>query len=95
MRISVKELRLRLDILLTQVEARGIDSIDVDLDLYWSISSRELFDSTKLPANLTLGSLVDDQETLQQESTSKHPVLSHALVHAAGVLRAIGERLTG
>jgi hypothetical protein len=96
MKIQLTKLRQELDRLLEEAEKRGYNDVEVSSDLYWSVPRRELFDANNKPVNLTLGSLADDIETVRIEAeVVNDAVLSHALTHASGLLRALAENIVG
>lgn len=92
MKVRVEVLRAALGALLDHAEDVHGDEIDVDADLYWFVPRDTVNDPTSAPGELTLGSLEDDWSAMGAIAEGTKEPIGHALVWAAGVLRAVGDR---
>lgn len=92
--IEIEEIRTVLNSILNHIsDDLNIKSITLDEDYYWSVSSDSLFSSDKKPADFELGSLRDDWEFLREILHDKDQSAALMLVHAAPILRYIGEKV--
>ena len=92
MQVSLSELRDAVTVLLTHMEENGIDTVQVNEDAYWFIHRDELHDVYKTPSDITVGSLADNWHELQEILAKEKEPVGYALVWAANVLRAVGDR---
>lgn len=96
--VNIGELRGILNDLLDHVEAINGPDLRLDQDYYWGVDSDLLYDMTKeVPKADRVGSLGDSWEFLlnlrKQEGDIKGAGPSLMLIHAAPLLRYIGEKI--
>ena len=68
-------------------------TIKDDRDFYWEVPSAKLFAVKYAAPQLDIGRLVDDWEFLQSVCRDKQQVVALMLIHAAPLLRHIGEEI--
>lgn len=95
--INIGELRRIVNDLLDHVEAINGPELRLDQDYYWDVDSGLLYDMARdAPKTELVGSLGDSWEFLlnlrKQESDIKAEGPSLMLIHAAPLLRYIGEK---
>lgn len=96
--VDIGELRRIVNDLLDHVEAINGPELRLDQDYYWDVDSDLLYDMTKdVPKADLVGSLGDSWEFLlnlrKQEGDIKIEGPSLMLIHAAPLLRYIGEKV--
>ncbi len=92
--INVPELRRILNDLLIHVESVAGPTVTLDSDFYWDLPTPEMWDVSKDIAKVDLvGSLGDDLHFLQSMETIVEDGPSLNLIHAAPLLRYIGEKV--
>ena len=101
MKLDIKELQQVVQRLLSHLESRGIDEVELPNDLYWAVPESRLFDVASPPEDIRLdiGSLTDDwtfTRALLDEGTQ--PV-AYQLTEVAPIIAALGiwaaEKLAG
>jgi hypothetical protein len=94
--IEIAELRLMLNRILDHIEHDlGKARITVDQDDYWDVADEERYDFTRSPRNFEHGQLGDDWEFLSAILKDKDQAVALMLLHAAPLLRCIGEQVRG
>jgi hypothetical protein len=92
--IKVADLRLVICRILDHIEQDlGHASLALDQDDYWDVVDDERYDFTKSPTNFEHGQLRDDWEFLSSIIKDKDQAVSLMLIHAAPLLRRIGEQI--
>ena len=92
--INIPELRRILDELLTHVQRVAGPNVPIDCDCYWDLPSPALWDVSKgIDKVDQIGSLCDDLCFLQSMTKTVEEGPSLNLIHAASVLRYIGEKV--
>lgn len=92
--IKISELRSILNTILDHIEKDlGHAVVSIDADSYWDVSDSERYVFTKSPENLGHGQLNDDWEFLSPILEDKEQAVSLMLIHAAPLLRRIGEQI--
>lgn len=90
--VSVQEVRDLALIVFDKILASGIDTVDIDQAVYWSVFPTEVF-STEKP-DLGLSAVEDDLMDLRSEANDSGSPVSlgmpwHALSHLAGICSAL------
>lgn len=62
-------------------------------DLYWNITDEELYDPYNDPKELTMGSLIEDWEFLQNILDGKREMIDYDLTKLASLLRFLGKSM--
>lgn len=62
-------------------------------DLYWNITDEELYDPYKDPKELTMGSLIEDWEFLQNFLDGKREIIDYDLYKIASLIRFLGKSM--
>jgi hypothetical protein len=94
--IQLSELRLVLNRILDHIEHDlGKARVRLDQDDYWDVADEERYDFTKSPQNFEHGQLGDDWEFLSAILKDKDQAVALMLMHAAPLLRCIGEQVRG
>jgi hypothetical protein len=93
--LDVQLLRSAVVAILDHIEEMGIREVPIadEADFYWDVSDEDLFKVHARQPILGVGRLSDDMEFL--ESVAKDPSLavSLLLIHAAPLLRYLGEKI--
>ena len=92
--IKLSELRLVINRILDHIEHDlGHSSLQLEQDDYWDVANEERYDFTKSPQNFEHGQLHDDWEFLSSILGDKDQAVAFMLVHAAPLLKSIGEQV--
>ena len=92
--IKLSELRLVVNRILDHIEHDlGHVSLTLDQDDYWDVSDGDRYDLTKSPESYVVGQLHDDWEFLSSILKDKDQAVSLMLIHAAPLLRRVGEQV--
>lgn len=91
MQIEVQQLRAVTEKLLSHLEDRKVEFVEIPTDYYWNIPCEQLHDPYQQPTELDMGQLTDDWKELQKLLTTEGQPLTYHLVWLAAILRAIGE----
>lgn len=89
MEIKFSELKKIINLILSKIELLGYDKIFVDRDLYWSINSEEMYNVYTTPNNLTIGSLSDDLEYLQNILEENREIINYDLYKLSCILHYV------
>ena len=92
--LNIPELRAIINDLLTRAEREMGPNVPIDTDFYWDLFSPELWDvSKKIESVEGIGRLSDDLHFLRAMGNPLEvgPVLN--LIHAAPLLRYLGEKV--
>jgi hypothetical protein len=92
MKVDFATLRAAIEKSLAHAEETYGPSMDIADDLYWFVPGDQLYDPTKEPVGLTLGSLADDWSELEAVARGEKETIGYLLVWASAVLRALGDR---
>jgi hypothetical protein len=89
--VSVASLRAGVAMLLDRVERQFGADVDLAADYYWDLPLVATFDPANDPQGHTLGSLVDDVESLAEllAEDPEDAVVWHDLSHVVGILRRL------
>ncbi len=94
--LDIRELKKAVDAIfdhiLNDVKVEKL-TIKDDRDFYWEVPSDKLFAVKDAPPELDVGRLVDDWEFLQSVCRDKQQAVALMLIHAAPLLRHIGEEI--
>ena len=93
MKVDLKTLEIALIKILAHAQNVKGAVIDLPEDLYWFIQNESLFDPARAPGDITLGSLDDDWEQLQQVARGERDPLGYDLIWASALLRCLGEHV--
>ena len=92
--IKLSELRLVINRILDHIEHDlGQASVQLNQDDYWEVADTERYDLTKSPDGYVVGQLHDDWEFLSSILRDKDQAIALMLIHAAPLLRCIGEEI--
>jgi hypothetical protein len=92
--INIPELRRIVNELLLHAERLAGQSVAIDSDFYWDLPSPEMWDVSKdIPKVDQVGSLGDDLGFLRSMSEIEEHGPSLNLIHAAPLLRYLGEKV--
>jgi hypothetical protein len=92
--INIAELRLVINRILDHIERDlGHANVKLDEDNYWDVADEERYDFAKSPKNFEHGQLHDDWEFLSSILRDKDQAVALMLIHAAPLLRRIGEQV--
>ena len=94
--LDIRELRKTVDAIfdhiLNDVKVEKL-TIKDDRDFYWEVPSDKLFAVKDARPQLDVGRLADDWEFLQSVCRDKQQAVALMLIHAAPLLRHIGEEI--
>jgi hypothetical protein len=92
--VEVDKLRYVVDAIFDHISNKlGIKSIDIEENFYWNVDSQSLFKTKEKPLETDLGSLHDDWGFLREILNDEDQAVALMLVHAAPLLRYIGEKI--
>lgn len=89
MKVDIIKLRHVLDILLTQIEEKNKDALELSVDFYWDISSEEIYDPYKTPRDFSLGQLSDDWHVIAKLHENSSNLVVYDLKRISEILKAI------
>jgi hypothetical protein len=93
MKVTVRELRILFEKLLNKMEEQnGIQSLEIDIDYYWVVSSCE-WTNFESEVSLNVGSLIDDWESLQKVISEENIATYVDFDRLASILRAVSETI--
>ena len=92
-KINIEELRKAINILFDHIRAGGIDVVEFKKDYYWDMDADKIYNVAADPADLTIGSLFEDWESVQKIASNKDLPVVLLLLKVAPLLRYIGETL--
>ena len=98
MDVDLSTLETALGKVFAHLRAQGVDSVKIDDDYYWDIDEgSERYNVLKDPEKdkITIGQLSHDWERIKKIVLDDELTVGYALVWAAALLRAIGERNVG
>ncbi|MDR0234492.1 MAG: hypothetical protein LBI31_06820 [Zoogloeaceae bacterium] len=95
--IKIADLRLAINRILDHIENElGHTSVALGQDYYWEVHDADKYDFNKTPNNnYMVGNLYDDWEFLSATLKDKDQAIAYMVVHAAPLLRYIGEEVSG
>ncbi len=94
MQVSISELRKITDRLLTVLEKKESDSIEITVDYYWDIPKGNRHDPYEQPTGeFTIGQISDDWKELVKILESKDEPIMYSFVWLSSIIKAIGEEL--
>lgn len=92
--MTVAELRECIDVLLQLAERRGVRDLDLESDLYWTMSSPEWRDLYADPTpNPVVGSLIDDEAELMKLLSRPDRASAVDLERAAHLLLLLSDQV--
>lgn len=92
--IDVRQLKEAIKAILDHVvEDLGIEKLGIDEDFYWDIAESALYDFSKNPTNVSIGSLVDDVEFSKNVQRGAGADNTLNLVHIWPQLRYVVHKL--
>jgi hypothetical protein len=90
--IDVNVLKNALNAILDHViDDLGLDKVSIAEDYYWHCPASEIYDMSKKPSGLDVGSLADDVDFVKLIKPGESGDVSYNLVHVAPLLRYIAE----
>lgn len=87
--IQKEDIKKLLLTLIQKLEVSEISKFSFDKDLYWNISTEELFNIYEEPKELTVGSLKEDWEFLQKVINNDRDALNFDFYKISAILKAI------
>ena len=93
MRIYIQYLRKIIDTVLSRVLEEGTEYVDLPMDYYWNIPSRQMYVLTE-PKDFDMGQLTDDWPSLQRTVEENTDIVARDIVFSSSVLRAVGDLLS-
>jgi hypothetical protein len=92
--INISDIRLIVNRILDHIEHDlGRSKVAIHNDDYWEVSDSQRYIFSASPSEHTVGKLTDDWEFLSAILDDKQQAVSLMLVHAAPLLREIGEQV--
>jgi hypothetical protein len=92
--VPVGELKTIVNLILDHiVHDLKIETVSIEEDFYWDVDSKGLYDVQTTASELDIGSLIDDWEFLAKVSEDHRQAVALMLIHAAPLLRYIGEKV--
>jgi len=94
--LDVRELKKAVDAIFDHIlNDAKVESVTIkdDRDFYWEVPSDKLFAVKGAPPQLDVGRLADDWEFLQAVCRDKEQAVALMLIHAAPLLRCLGEEV--
>lgn len=86
--MELRKLRAAMDRVLTAIEGRHGQTVDLGADQYWTLDPRRTFDpAAEQASGLIIGELSDDvREMRDLVARDDEPVIWHDLAHIVGIL---------
>ena len=92
--IKLSELRTVLNRILDHIENDlGHATVKLESDDYWEVADADRYDLTKGPEGYVVGQLHDDWGFLSSILKDKDQAVALMLIHAAPLLRCIGQEV--
>lgn len=91
LRVELSDLRKGLDAVVSHLENRGIESVEISDDYYWDISPDQMYNPLEDPTSFELGQLTHDLERISKIIAGETEPIGYALVWLGAILRAIGK----
>lgn len=94
MRVDIRQLHAIVDDIFHHIiDKRGVDSIELDAELYWNIPEESRYDVLMNPPELDIGSLSDDWDLVSNMSKDDANIIAYQLAEIAPLLAYVGVRL--
>jgi hypothetical protein len=90
MQIDLHQLATAIDVIARHLVKHQMEHVQITEDYYWEVSESDMFDMSKVPANLAVGQLTHDWERIQRIAAGVDEPTGYALTWIASVLRALG-----
>lgn len=91
--VTVDELRQVTAAMLDWLEDHVGERVEIDVDLFWWIDAKQVYDPYRDPNGLTIGSAADSIEFLHR-SVDAEERIGYGLVWLSQVLRAVGDSVS-
>jgi hypothetical protein len=89
--MDIDTLERAFQLIFSHLREIQINSVEVDKDFYWDISSDERYDPYQDPKDLSLGQLSSDWEEIQKIASGEKKPTVYTLVWLSSLLRFLGE----
>ncbi|MDH6252589.1 hypothetical protein M2347_002316 [Chryseobacterium sp. H1D6B] len=89
-KITKDDLKNILFALINKLENLDDNSFSLNKDLYWNIPDEELYNVYEEPKEITIGSIKEDWDFLQQISHGKREVIGYDFNKTSSILKLIG-----
>ena len=93
--MDIDTLERAFQLIFSHLQKNQINSIEVDKDFYWDISSQERYNPYQDPKDLSLGQLSSDWEEIQKIALGEKEPTGYALLWLSSLLRFLGENTSG
>jgi hypothetical protein len=90
MKIQISDLESVAEILFKHLKERGVDCVDIDFNLFWTIGVNDRFELNKKPDEILVGSLEDDGGDLLRILNGRQPALASHFQQLASILDVVG-----
>ncbi|MCS4303383.1 hypothetical protein [Chryseobacterium sp. BIGb0232] len=91
--ITILDIRKLINILSDKLEKLDDkEVVKLEDDLYWNILDEELYNPYDEPAQLTMGSLTEDWEFLQNVLNREREIIDYDLYKLASILKFLGKK---
>ena len=95
MEIDLRDLRtVTLRLLDHLIETHSISTVKVDKNFYWQVPKEKRFDTSAMPAELDVGSLVDDWEFVSNLLREGSSPVAYQLTELGPLLTFVGEKMS-
>jgi len=92
--LKTSDLKKIISLLILKLDSLDNDSsFIIDKDLYWSIPEEDLYNVYENPNNLTIGSLIEDWNFLQEVISGKREVLDYDINKISILLRYLSDKM--
>ena len=92
--IKASDLKKIISLLALKLDSLNNDtSFIIDKDLYWHIPEEDLYSVYEVPNNLTIGSLTEDWNFLQDVMLGKREILDYDLNKISILLRYLSNKM--
>ena len=88
MKVKIDNLEKIISLLLKKLKSSKGNEIELDNDLYWAISSEELYNPYEEPKNITLGQLEDEVNEIMRLMDTDDAII-YDLKRVANILTAL------
>ncbi len=90
--VTVDELRRASEAMLDWLEQWAGESVEIDVDLFWWIDAKEVYNPYRNPKDLSIGSIDDSIDLLRRIVDADEPI-ANGLVWLSQLLRAVGDTM--
>ena len=93
MKITIQELKVLCEKILTEAEMSNIKEIDIPIDYYWSVGFDDAYNMNKEIPDLIVGSFEDDWQNLKKIIETKNTPTIVDIERLGNVIKILGDSI--